>query len=685
MDSEAIKEEIRRRIKLDELVSQYVDLQRAGSRLRGRCPFHQEKTPSFYVSPDLGVWKCFGCGAGGDLFSFVMKIEGLTFPEAAERLAERCGLVWHSSPGDEARSKRRQTLRRANAMAADYFEALLRSEAGRPGLEYLRGRQFSDETIRKFRLGYALESWDGLLRHLRQKGVDESLAAEAGLTRARDGGGHYDVFRNRVMFPIIDVSERVIGFGGRALSSEDPAKYLNTSDTSMFHKGQNVYAIHLARPAMTREKSAVIVEGYTDVLALHQAGIENVVACLGTALTKDHLDLLSRYVDEIILAYDADAAGMNAAARNIPMLEACTAEVKIVILPPGLDPDECVKRDGAEGFRRVLANRTTPVEYEIQLKFARHEAEGPEGATRAAQEAVDVLLRVPDRTRRDRFIAKAADLWGRGVPGRVEGMERALRLELERRGSQRTPGISTRRTSTRDRTYLVETVARSGASVPAGLMDAQRELLCWALSSELVARQLCQRLTPAHFTEPAYREVADRLANALQEGRPYSAQVVLEGLPEDCPARAAAAELALQEVAEVDEEVLRLSIENLIQYRQSGGHTPTYSVPAADDVPEPQMVEDFQALQARVVAKVNSGAVDPDDPDMVLYKTLMARLHGKGGLAYATVPGAVNKETATPQIPMKADFPKVAAGTEQEPEPADEYGEAAEPEDPFDE
>lgn len=687
MDTEGVKEEIRRRIRLDEFVAQYVELQRAGSRLRGRCPFHQEKTPSFYVSPDLGVWKCFGCGAGGDLFAFVMKMEGLTFPEAGERLAERCGLTWHVSPSDEARSKRRQTLRKANTLAADYFEAVLRSDEGRPGLQYIERRGFTEETIRKHRLGFARDSWDGLLRFLRQKGVDETLAAEAGLAKPRESGGHYDVFRNRVMFPILDVSERVIGFGGRALSPDDPAKYLNTPDTPMFHKGQNVYGIHLARPSMTRQKSVIIVEGYTDVLALHQAGIENVVACLGTALTQDHLDLLSRYVDEIVVALDADAAGMNAAARNIPMLEACAAEVKIVILPQGLDPDECVKRDGAEGFLRVLENRTTPVEYEIRLKFAQHAAGGPEGATRAAQEAVDILLRVPDRARRDQFLAKAADLWGHGVPGRTEGMERALRLEMQRRSAQQQPsGPRPRRVSPRDRTYLVETVARSGGPVRRGLLDAQRELLSSAMGSELVARRIRQELEPEHFTEPAYQEIVRRLGTCLDGPGPYSAQVVLEALEEDSEARQVATELALRDAGELDEEVLRQNIENLVQHRRSGGHMPTYMVPPALDEPPPPTVEDFGALQKRVAEKLNGGVMAPDDPDIALYKTLMSRLHGKGALAYANVPGALTKDEPVIEAPQRADFGPVAEATSP---PADEYeqysGAADEDEDPFEE
>jgi DNA primase len=645
MDYESVKDEIKRRLKLEDIVSQHVALQRAGSRLRARCPFHQEKTPSFYVNPQLGLWKCFGCGAGGDIFEFVMKIEGLTFTEAGERLAERAGLQWRVEPGEEARAKRRDQIRRANELAADYFQGLLTLPAGREGLDYLRKRQFSHETIARFRLGFAPDAWDGLLRHLRQQGIDEAVAAEAGLARERAGGGHYDVFRRRVIFPIIDVSNRVIGFGGRALDPEDPAKYLNTADTPMFKKGRNVYALNLARAAIMRTKSVVLVEGYTDVISLHQAGAENVVACLGTALTQDHLNLLSRYAEEIVLAYDADAAGMNAAARNIPMLEACSAEVRIVVLPAGLDPDDLVKQQGAEGFQRALANRSSPVEYEVNLQFSRHAERGADGLARAAQEVVAILLRVPDRTRRDEYLHRAADRWGMGNPGRTLAMERSLREELLRREGEQHPGPRFRPDSPRDRRFVTQTVARLSDEDLGGIRRAERQLLAAALDDPGRAGRLVYDLTPMSFLHE-HQELAAAVAAVVAEDPAPTAQGIMARLPEGSPEHALALELAMAPLPTLEEE-LQTAAENIRAYHQFGKYRGRYVVPPDDEAPEQPQVEDFEELRKRVSEKLSSGTLDPEDPDIVLYKSLATRLHGKGRLEYVGGESAVTPAAGT--------------------------------------
>lgn len=631
MDNDSIKEEIRRRVRIEDVVSEHVPLQRAGRRLRACCPFHQEKTPSFYVNPELGLYKCFGCDVGGDLFDFVMRIEHITFPEAAERLAERAGLQWQSSPGDEARAKRSQLARRANQIAADFFEQTLHSSEGKVGLDYLLGRGFSEAIIRHFRLGYAPDAWDGLLRHLRQKGIDPIVAVEAGLAKEGAGGNHYDVFRNRVMFPIIDSGNRIIGFGGRALSADDPAKYLNTPDTPMFKKGRNVYALNLAGTAISRAKQAILVEGYTDVIALHQAGIENVVACLGTALTQDHLNLLSRYAEEIILAYDADAAGMNAAARNIPMLERCPAQVSIVLLPPGLDPDECVRERGPQVFLDVLKERRAPVEYEIDLLFAQYRDRGPEGVTMASRQVVDVLLRVPDRARQDEYLARAADRWGEGRPGRTEAMQRALKMELRRRNAER--GVSGSRgnaLSPKDRSYQVEAVSRLAAEVPRWVLSTERQLLRAALTDERLARDIFACVEAERFSEGTHQLIARALAEQIGAGRPWAPAEVIENLRDDETVYEAAVQFAMDELSEEEQEVIPTDLANLRTYHESGRHRGHYEVPVDDELPPPPPVEDFEELRRRVIAKINAGEDSPDDPDIVLYQQWMTRMRGAG-------------------------------------------------------
>lgn len=673
MDNDSVKEEIKRRLSIEDVVSRHVTLQRAGSRLRARCPFHQEKTPSFYVNPALGLWKCFGCGAGGDIFEFVMRIEGLTFAEAAERLAERVGLQWRPGPGDEARTRRRQLMRRANEVAVAFFQEALSSVQGRGALEYLHHRGFTDQTIARFRLGFAPDSWDALLRHLRSHGIDDSVAAEAGLARERPGGGYYDVFRARVMFPIVDVSGRVIGFGGRALDPDDPAKYLNTPDTPMFKKGQNVYALDLARPAITQQKAVILVEGYTDVLALHQAGVENVVACLGTALTADHLRLLSRYAEEIILAYDADAAGIQAAARNIPLLESCPADVRIVVLPAGLDPDECVRRDGVQGFEAVLANRTSPVEYELKVLFARHAPAGADGLTRAAREAVDVLLRVPDRTRREEYLARAADLWGEGNPARTEAMEGALRLEMRRRLAERRAPGTTRRASGRDMSYVAETLGRMAQGTPPGIVKAEREIVAAALTNQEHAVLVCSSLAPDEFLEPAHQEIVAAVCAHLATPGAFTPREIIANLPQDGAARAEAAELAFLPEGPPDLEVLERAIANLKAYLTSGRHRGHYEIPPDLDALPPEPVEDFEALKRRVAEKLNAGVLDPDDPDIALFKTHAALAHGRGSLDYAQVRGqfAVGPEFGGPDrtAPGRGVLPAPAGQEAHEPWP----------------
>ena len=319
MDQEDIKEEIRARVDLVELIGQHVRLQRAGRRYRGLCPFHQEKTPSFTVDPERGLWHCFGCGEGGDVFSFVMRAEGLSFPEAARRLADRAGMQWETDPQAAARRERRELLERANEIArARFIDHLVRNEspAAEAARDYLRGRGFSRSVMEEFGIGYALDSWDDLLKALGATGISAEMAQEAGLVKIGERGGHYDVFRDRIMFPIADVTGRTVAFGGRALKEDEPAKYLNSPETPIFRKRRTLYGLNQARKLIVEQGTALIVEGYTDVVSLHQAGLNNVVAGLGTALTREQLQLLARYCDEIVLVWCSSTTPMQRVSRR---------------------------------------------------------------------------------------------------------------------------------------------------------------------------------------------------------------------------------------------------------------------------------------------------------------------------------------------------------------------------------
>ncbi|MGD9497185.1 MAG: DNA primase, partial [Armatimonadota bacterium] len=366
------KEEIRERLDLVEIIGQYVRLRRSGSRFVGLCPFHQDSAPSFSVDPARGFWHCFGCGEGGDLFSFVMRQEGLTFPEALRLLAQRAGVRLESDPQADERRRRRELLERAHQIAREHFiRNLFEHPAAAPARNYLRRRGFNRWALDTFGIGYALEAWDDLLNTLAAQGINATIAEEAGLAKPGEHGGHYDTFRDRIIFPIGDVSGRTIAFGGRALDPDNPAKYLNSPETPLFRKRRALYALDVARQAISAQGRAIIVEGYTDVISLHQAGIGNVVAGLGTALTREQLDLVGRYADEVVLVYDADAAGARAALRNLEVFAGADVEVSLVVLPENLDPDEFVRSRGPEAFTELLSGRISPVEYELRMAFAR--------------------------------------------------------------------------------------------------------------------------------------------------------------------------------------------------------------------------------------------------------------------------------------------------------------------------
>ncbi len=555
MDQDDIKEEIRRRVDIAELVGHYVTLQRAGSRLRARCPFHQERTPSFYVDPDRGFWKCFGCGEGGDLFSFVMKIEGLTFPEAAERLAERAGLTWRPGPAASRGGRERQEILRANEAAMAFYQANLTAAVGRAALGYLQKRGVTDKSIHDFRLGYAPDGWDNLLRHLAGKGFGEQLLEQAGLIKRGERGGHYDVFRDRIIFPIIDVSGRVIAFGGRAMNPEDPAKYLNSPDTLVFRKGATVYGLNLARTAITERKHVLVVEGYMDVIALVEGGFPHVVACLGTATTEHHLRLLARYADEVTFVYDSDAAGMRAALRNAQLFESSSADAKIATLPAGQDPDDCVRQAGPAAFQACLDRAVTFVEYRIRAAFAQHDPSNPDGRLRAAREAVDILSQVRDRARREEMLERTADWWAHDDPARAEALAKVLRLELRRRWSQVQPGAQAATTFARDRGFILEDVARSASLETPNLVTAERAVLAGMLSDPALLRLAAKQLTATDFTLPECREIAQRLlVRAEDDG--FSAADIIPDLPEGSTVQQLAIDLRLSAPSYTEEEFL---------------------------------------------------------------------------------------------------------------------------------
>ena len=390
--AEDVIEEVRSRNDIVSVISDYVKLQRKGSSYFGLCPFHNEKSPSFSVSPDKQMYYCFGCGAGGNVFTFIQEYENYSFPEALKFLAERAGITLpekeYSQEERQAQDLRTRILN-VNKMAAKYYYYQLRTENGRQAMEYLKNRRLSDETIRSFGLGYSNKYSNDLYLYLKKQNISDELLRESGLMNVDERNGMYDKFWNRVIFPIMDVNNRVIGFGGRVMGDGKP-KYLNSPETRVFDKSRNLYGLNVARTA--RKKNLLVCEGYMDVISMHQAGFKNSVASLGTALTTQHASLLKRYTDEVILTYDSDGAGVKAALRAIPMLKAAGISTRVLHMDPYKDPDEFIKTLGAEAFQERIDQAVNSFLFEISILERDFDMRDPEGKTGFYQAAARKLM-----------------------------------------------------------------------------------------------------------------------------------------------------------------------------------------------------------------------------------------------------------------------------------------------------
>lgn len=408
-------EEVRAATDLVEVVGDYVRLKRRGSNYLGLCPFHNEKTPSFNVSPSMGIFKCFGCGVGGDVFQFVMRVEHVGFPEAIRSLAERAGIPLPEERQDAGDGEVEAILHALRFAARFFYAQLTQSEAGLPALDYLRGRGFTAATIKRFGLGYAPDRWDGLLEAAAAQHIPPDVLEGAGLVLPRrDGAGHYDRFRGRVIFPIFSHVGKVLGFGGRILTAEkDQPKYINSPETRVYSKSHVLYGLYQARQAIRKHEEAILVEGYTDVMALHQAGVEHVVASSGTALTADQVKLLGRYARRVLLLYDADAAGAGAALRGIDLILTHGLSAYAVALPPGDDPDAFVKAHGGEAFQAyVQKHRQDFVAFKHQQALRSGVMDTPDGSAEAMRGVVASVALMPDPLLQESYLRRAAEVLG---------------------------------------------------------------------------------------------------------------------------------------------------------------------------------------------------------------------------------------------------------------------------------
>ncbi len=496
--SSGIVAEIKSKLPVADVVGETVSLKRAGTVSKGLCPFHAEKTPSFIVSPDRETWHCFGCGEHGDIFTFLMRRDGLDFREALSRLAEKAGVELSEHTAREDRHKRR--LREAlEAAIAWYREVLLQARQAEGAKAYLAERGLTDATLEQFTVGYAPNTWEAMTKRLRGKGFTDAELIGAGLASPSTRGGVYDRFRGRIIIPIRDASARAIGLGGRIMPGAEGPKYLNSPATALFDKSRTLYGIDLAKGAIRREKLAVIVEGYTDVMAAHQAGFANVVASLGTALTQGQVELANRYADAVALAYDVDLAGETATQRGLlEELGPVVSKVRVIRIPAGKDPDELIRTD-PESWRQAVADAAELLPYFMQRAASEVDMRQAQGRSGYTRRMLDLLRRLPDRVEQDSYVPQLAQLAG------ID--ERVLRDELAR-GERPVP----------IRPAVDNTSASNGES---RLTPLERQALTLLLLSPTLAAEL----------DPAERlPFRDESAQAL--GDAWRAAVAAEGTPD---------------------------------------------------------------------------------------------------------------------------------------------------------
>ena len=496
---EEVIEEIRMKNDIVDVVSGYVKLQKKGSSYFGLCPFHNEKSPSFSVSPGKQIYYCFGCGAGGNVISFVMQYENYTFQEAVKFLAQKAGIqLPEAEYSEETRKKenKRARLLQVNKEAATYFFHQLRSENGRAGWQYLKKRELSDETIRKFGLGFANMTSNDLVKFLKSKGYEDEVIRDAGLATFDEKFGFHDKFWNRVMFPIQDINHRVIGFGGRVMGDGKP-KYLNSPETPVFDKSRNLYGLNIARTA--RKNQIILCEGYMDVITMHQAGFSQAVASLGTAFTEGQASLLKRYTDEVILSYDSDGAGVTAALRAISILKEAGMTGRVLNLEPYKDPDEFIKNCGQEAFQKRLDEAENTFFFEIRMLQKDYNMQDPESKTKFYREIARKLCGFSEEVERENYIQAVAQRYQISV----ENLRRLV-LSYAMQTGYAQP-VERPKSGIRKKNTAEEGVRRS-----------QRLLLTWLTDMPSLYPKIKKFITPGDFTEELYRRVAEKLFDQLE-------------------------------------------------------------------------------------------------------------------------------------------------------------------------
>lgn len=505
-------QELKLRSDITEIASSYVNLKRHGRNMVGLCPFHGEKTPSFNIYTENGSFYCFGCGAGGDVITFIMKIENLDYVEAVKFLAQRAGMEMPENTYDDSLSKLRMRIYEANREAARFFHATLLSQRGQSGLNYLRGRALSDRTIRHFGLGFADDDWNSLCNHLKNKGFSEYEIYSANLAfKRKNGNGIYDRFVNRVMFPIIDLRGNVIAFGGRIMTDEKP-KYLNTSDTPVFKKSENLFSLNNAKSSGTR--TLILCEGYMDVIALNQAGFTNAVATLGTALTNEQAVLMKRYADEVIICYDADGAGQKATARAIEILRNAGLPIKILTVPSGKDPDEFIRSKGENGpaaFKLLIEKCGNDIEYRLMKLKENYNLNTTDGKVAFLNEAVKIVATIESPIERDVFASKLCAELEIDKNAFLEQISKVKRRDRRENIKKETRQIQAELNGQSDK------INREHYKKPRS-SSAEEALLVYLINNPDYANSISERVTPDKFSNSLIKRYYEYVLSKIKSG-----------------------------------------------------------------------------------------------------------------------------------------------------------------------
>ena len=503
---EPFLDELLDRTDIVDLVSESVRLTQKGRNYWGLCPFHSEKTPSFSVSADKRIFKCFGCGKGGGAINFVMELDNLSFREAVEVLAKRVGMEVPDSGPSAGMRERREKLLELNKQAARTFHKWLYAPEGAEGLAYLQKRGLSRSTLTNFGLGFAPNSWDALIQALADQGYDKRDLLDAGLAVNNKDGRIYDRFRNRVMFPIIDVRGNVIGFGGRVMDDSTP-KYLNSPDTPVYNKSRNVFALNIAKTS--KAGRVILTEGYMDTISLHQAGFDCAVASLGTSLTSEHAQLLARYFQEAIISYDGDGAGVAAAQRAIPLLEKAGLKVKVLRMQGAKDPDEFIKNLGTEAFEERINKARNGFLFSLEILEKEYDMNSPEGKTAFHKEAAKRLTMFEEEIERNNYIEAVAEKYRIGYE-ELKKLVGKMAIQM----GQATPAERPKQTANREK------------QKEDGNLKSQKILLTWLIENEALFAQIKKYIVPEDFTKELYRTVAEILYEQYEAGEVNPAKVM---------------------------------------------------------------------------------------------------------------------------------------------------------------